>query len=123
MQAEMQTIKKRVMQLLDWDAQDYADHQYKCGCKYLQAYIPRDPQGIDMLIASKTFWGWWRSQWHARDLEFIDAAVMISSHKNRLALYLSTHSPSELAQEIRPNAIVLGESYAQMIGHLHDNKI
>jgi hypothetical protein len=118
-QAEMQSTKKTVMQLLGWSDQEYAEHQYKAGCNYLQAYIPKDPQGIDMLVKSKTYWNWWRNQWHQRDLQFLQGSVM-QSKKRLTRMYHELHSPTELAKEIHLNGVVLGETYAQMIGQLHD---
>lgn len=120
MQERAKQIGWHIQAMLDWDSERYKKFQIKCGCAYLQHYIPRDPEGIDMLVKESMFWNWWKNRWMDRDEVFLlikfDVGDDIISDYNRM------HSPVELAKEIHPTAISLGNSYANMIGKLQDLK-
>lgn len=115
------TAMHQVCSILQMSQQQYANYQYKAGCNYLQHYIPNDPQGIDMLIESKLFWNWFKLHWSKRDAEFIQAANGLSQAE-AVALFDDIHNPSILAAGIRPNSVVLGESYARLIGQIIDHQ-
>lgn len=115
-------VKEQVMALLNWTDQDYHDFQYRMGTNYLQYYIPRDPQGIDMLIESRIFWNWWRNHWMFRDAAFVqDAQVIVSNKETALSIYFITHHPERLIGTIYPNAAVLHDGYAKMINQFQNH--
>lgn len=117
----MQSTKLLIMHLLNWDELQYGEFQYKTGTQYLQAYIPHDPAGIDMLIESRIFWNWWKNHWLQRDEEFLKDAQVRHSHQALIvSMYICTHCPDTLVGQIRPQAVVLADSYSKMIGNLID---
>lgn len=119
---EMQSTKARIMALLNWSEVDYGNFQYETGLLYLHAYIPDDIEGIDMLTRSRIFWNWWKNHWLQRDQDFLNDAQVQHSHKTLIeSMYVCSHCPNELAGQIRPQAIVLTESYSVMIGKLIDS--
>lgn len=117
-------VQQQVQRLLGWTELEYADFQYEQGIAYLQAYIPNDQHGIDILLREKIYWNWWKNHWAIRDQDFIDVADdgTSCSHKTLCNLYRKFHSVKLLVDTIFPNAVVLGESYAKMIGQIQDAK-
>lgn len=114
-------LKQKVCSLLEIDEQQYADMQYKNGCRYLQAYIPNDPIGIDQLLEQPVYWSWWRNHWAMRDEQFCCGHVESISLKLRTDLYHHLHNPNILASEIRPNGVILRLAYAAMIKNVHQS--
>lgn len=115
---EQAGTRRQVMSLLRWNETQYADYQYRQGTAYLQSYISNDPQGIDMLVASRIFWAWWRNQWMIRDRQFLDSKVSRLNHITTLSIYLNLHNADALVSHIYPSGAVLEDSYAQMIGNV-----
>ena len=115
---QMQATKQRVINLLRWDENQYAEYQYKIGKQYLQSYIPRDPEGIDMLVGSRIFWNWWKNQWLLRDMAFMDSEIEKVNHATIVSIYLSLHDADALIQCIYPSGAVLEDGYAEMIGNV-----
>jgi len=107
---------KDVRRLLGWTEQQYCDFQYESGLEYLQAYIPDDQHGIDMLSRSRIFWNWWKNHWAMRDEQFISVAEEYT--KGNEKLYRTMNSSKALTSKIYPNAAVLEESYAVMIDNI-----
>lgn len=114
-------VKEQVMKILNWTEQDYQDFQYRMGTNYLQYYIPRDPQGIDMLVESHIFWNWWRNHWMFRDVAFVQTNVDQVNRMTALSIYLNLHHPESLIGTIYPNAAVLHDGYAKMINQFQNN--
>lgn len=107
-------IKQQVCQLLQCTAEQYAVFQYETGLAYLQLYLHGYQPVQYELEASKIFWNWWKNQWAMRDAQFLQA-----DHRgNHWAIYLNHNDAAMLASEMRPNAIVLGRSWAVMIGQV-----
>lgn len=115
---------QRIMELLRWSELEYATFIHETGLEYLELYIPNDRAGINALSRSKIFWSWWRNHWAIRDRDFIAAAenpdVYFFDYKEQ---YLFWHNPEILAGSIYPNAIVLGNSYAEMIDHFNKSVV
>lgn len=122
----MVSTKNRIMELLQWNEEQYANFQYKTGCQYLQSYIPNDPAGIDQLVESKIFWAWWKNHWLQRDEDFLNNAEVkdaTASGHVLITMYEVMHDPYELTAMIRPHSLILSETYGNMIGKLIDDKI
>lgn len=115
-------MKHQIIKLLRWTELEYAEFQYNTGIDYLNAYIPNDAQGIDMLCRNKIYWSWWKNHWAIRDQEFLEIAANGGDLKAVLRLYMRFHNTRRLINEIYPNAQVLGNSYCRMIGRLQDAK-
>ncbi|NNV54564.1 hypothetical protein [Limnovirga soli] len=122
-QQQFTIIQQKVCALLAWDWETYNTLVEKTGKQYLQYYLHRDPQGIDMLVASKYYWSWWRTNWYQRDAAFAFQTGIDSVSKDmRMQLYLNLHDANTLAAAIYPNGQVLNHTYATMIGEVLDNK-
>jgi hypothetical protein len=109
------TLKQQVCQLLQWADEDFAAFQYEMGLAYLKEYIPNDPHGADQLSRSKTFWNWWKNQWAQRDEKFIAMHRPNWKYEDTLYIYLDEHNPAILIGTTHPNAVVLHQSYAEMM--------
>ena len=125
---EAKSLKQQIMELLQWKEQTYCDHQYNTGLQYLYLYIPGDPIGMEYLTRSKIFWNWWKNKWADRDLEFIEwFEPKRNAGKLKLqsmvVLYLQHHDAQMLSEDIKPCAVVLGNSYARMYQDVIDNEI
>jgi len=112
--AKAGTIKEQVCKILHWSELEYANYQYEQGLAYLHAYIPRDPLGIQELESSRIFWNWWKNQWVIRDETFLQTNCYNARSAHHV--YFFYHNANELAKELHPRAVVLGKSYASMIG-------
>ncbi len=111
------TNSQRITKMLHWDELQYATFIHETGLAYLRRYIPDDPYGAAILERSSIFWNWWKNHWTIRDQQFLDEMDMDSGHIVPRALYEIYHSSDTLADTIFPNAVVLGNSYAVMIGN------
>lgn len=107
--------KERIMRLLEWSELQYCDFQYRMGLEFLQEYIPGDPYGIAYLERHPVFWAWWRNQWTLRDEIYLNSDISTVRLRLRQNIYIQNNNPRALAQGITPPAVVLDDSYAQMI--------
>jgi hypothetical protein len=81
---------------------------------------------MEFLQRSKIFWNWWKNKWADRDRDFLDqgnGAWRKVKLCTLVELYLQLHDPYELSQDIKPHAVVLGNSYAKMFQDVIDNEI
>lgn len=107
-------MKQKITQLLGWTEMEYSECIYQTGLDYLQTYIPGDAHGITALERSRIFWNWWKNHWQQRDEQFL-ANICPANYPSAHKLYVWWHDPKRLAKRIYPNAVVLHDSYAQMI--------
>lgn len=116
-----QTIKKQVLDLIEWDEQQYAQFIYDCGLAYLQNVISNEYESITKsIISNEIFWNWWKINWEMRDQEFVEKMEIwsIGIEADR-EVYLNNNDPKILAKAIYLNGLVLQSSYAAMIQDLH----
>lgn len=116
----MASNKHQVMAILNWTEYDYANYQFKIGSQYLQAYIGCDPARVDDLLTSRIFWNWFKNEWLFRDTAFLKTNVAAIGSDNALKIYGTLHDYEQLINTIYPNAIVMQNGYANMIGKLND---
>lgn len=115
------TITQDVCILLDWSHEAYCAFMEKIGKQYLQLLIPNDPAAIDMLVANKLYWSWWRTNWYQRDVQFV--ACMLGGDRDCLVdCYKDYHCPQTLRACIYPSGAVLRHTYAEMIQKVIDSK-
>lgn len=107
--------KERIMRLLEWSELQYCEFQYRMGLEFLQEYIPGDPYGIAYLERHRVFWAWWRNQWTLRDEIYLNSDISTVRLRHRQNIYIQNNNPRALAQGITPPALLLDDSYAQMI--------
>ena len=110
--------QQSVMEIMGWSDMDYATFIHETGLAYLDQYAQHDQAGIDALNRSRIFWNWWKNQWAIRDAQYLTIYDNFST-ENWEPLYRQMHGVDELTNSIYPNAVVLEESYAQMIGHFN----
>lgn len=114
-------LQALICSMLQWSDEQYCAYMEKCGREYLQLYIPRDPQRIDELLATREYWAWWRTNWYQRDMQF--AAGILGGDLELLQLmYQELHDPRTLARALYPNGVVLEAGYANMIQRVIDSK-
>ena len=95
---QAEEVKQRVMELLGWDEQRYANNQYEKGLEYLEQYLPNDEWARKQYSLTRAYWSWWRIQWHLRDELFVAHAHRML-WADRVAEYQELHNPVMLADE------------------------
>lgn len=110
-----------ILKLLKWTELEYNQFIYDNGVAYLQQYIPSDEQGIAALERSRIYWNWWRNHWYQRDYQFMRKVNRSAPLEGIREYYRHFNNPKKLAAGIWPNAVVLNESYARMIGEYNKN--
>lgn len=114
--------RQQIIKLLGWTELEYSSFIYETGLQYLELYIPTDRAGIDALSRSKIFWAWWRNHWAIRDRNYLEIHQQFSPVNYEL-LYQQEHSAETLTTSIFPNAVVLEDSYSNMIHHFNKSVI
>lgn len=117
---QTQTNQQRIQQLICWDELQYGEFVYECGLQYLQALIRDNQEAIAALECSRIFWSWWRNHWAIRDKQFLGKVNIYAPASGILMFYQHYNNPRKLSGRIWPNAVVLHESYARMIGEFND---
>jgi len=110
----------RIQQLLGWNELQYAQFVYDTGCAYLQAYIPGNEEAIAALERSRVYWAWWKNHWQQRDRQFLQTVNPYAPAQVILTFYERYNNAHRLAGRVWPNAVVLNDSYARMIGEFND---
>jgi hypothetical protein len=118
---EMQAVKLLVLAVLGWNPVDLLRFQRRMGTQYLQCYIPNDPAGIDMLVATDIFWNWWKLEWLIRDKQFLQL-TQDCTPQSALSIYVNMHCPDVLIKDVYPSAEVMHRGYNKMIQELIDDK-
>jgi hypothetical protein len=117
--------QKNIISLLQWDDGRMGTFMMECANNYLYHYIQFEADSIiDEIKRSEIFWNWWKDEWAKRDEIFNDMhegidKKMIDKWVVR-EQYNNMHDPEMLASELHPSGVILGESYARMIGKLND---
>lgn len=115
--------QRRVQYLLQWDDLTYGNMKFKAGLRYLAYYLRGDEDSIKLLSYNRIFWQWWKNHWTIREEAWLEDAEKLEKLQLgvRRNSYRVIHNPAALANEIHPNAVVLDDSYAQMISELNAN--
>jgi hypothetical protein len=116
---------QRIIKLMGFCSElAYCAFKYKRGVAYLHAYLGGENEGTRLLAGSKVYWAWFKNQWTLRDEAMLqdEAQLQQISIKVRRQFYVALHNPAMLAAEMAPNALIMRDSYAQMIGELHKNR-
>jgi hypothetical protein len=112
------TLKGRVCELLGWNEMQYAEYQYNTGIEYMVLYTLNNEAICDDLVRSKIYWNWWKNGWANRDECFLVDNINLVDKATAIAIYNGVHDALALSEELRPDAIVLGDSYKTMIGEV-----
>lgn len=84
--------------------------QYQYGLAYIMWYLPTDERKRRILEGSKIFWQWFKLQWEIHDDAILkDPDFATASINERRRWYQVVHEPQALANEVKPNSIVLAE--------------
>ncbi len=85
------------MPLLNWSEEQYGTFKMRCGCLFMQYYMPQYPELIDEVIESRLFWAWWCNQWLIRDEALLmQPGFANCKPENRVTYYKWLHSPQNL---------------------------
>lgn len=106
-------LKTAIMKSLGWDELEYAEFQYEQGLIYLDTYLKGMIGPMDALLRSRIFWNWWKNHWAIRERCFLMAEDLTLSQRRNI--YKGMHDGRMLASDIRPNSVVLEESYSEMM--------
>ena len=110
-----QHLKAQVCQLIGCTEEQYCLYQMKEGRMFLQSYISRSPSEIDEILATKSYWAWWRNHWMQRDECFIAMQPEMLPGLSRKNLYNTLNDYRGLLNEIHPSKQVLEMSYTDMM--------
>lgn len=85
------------MPLLGWSEDEYQTFKMRCGCLFMQYYMPQYPTLIDEVIESRLFWAWWCNQWLIRDEALLMQPGFVNDQEtSRVTYYKWLHSPQNL---------------------------
>jgi hypothetical protein len=115
----MRAAKEQVMDSLEWSEEEYGAVKYAYGMRYMRLVF-RNQEDREVLEVSRHYWGWWKLQWHLREVawlwkaqqwrwsyqwatgDHLRAELMRSapfgSKDRRRASYLMMHNPEDLAE-------------------------
>lgn len=110
--SEMHYVQQRILQLLNWNADEYNQFIYERGLQYLQFYLSNDKEGQRMLEGQRLFWNWWKNNWHARNKAYLSEEVQHVHIDIRIEMYMYLHDAKELSTEIKPSKTVVGDAFA-----------
>ena len=105
-QAATKTMHQ-VLELLEWNEQEFANERYNNGRAYLYWYLVQDKERA-LLEISKLYWQWWKNLCNRHDYAFVtDTHIAYLPLAQRRQLYNDVHCPRTLAVECKIDAIVL----------------
>jgi hypothetical protein len=110
------TTQQRVQQLIGIGAGLHGKMIFQTGIDYLKLVCLGDEQDVSRISQSPIFWGWWRNHWQARDEAFLTELADEPSPRRRRIHYVNLHHPVLLFEEIGYYGVLLGQSYAGIIG-------
>ncbi|HMP20932.1 MAG TPA: hypothetical protein PKC39_08245 [Ferruginibacter sp.] len=103
-------IQQQLCLLLNISIDTYRDMLYKYGIAYLMWYLPCDARQRRILEGSQVFWKWFRLQWEMHDEALLlDPDFFNYTIAERRWYWKVLHEPQALANDIKPNDIVLAE--------------
>jgi hypothetical protein len=71
---EMAVQRLLICSYLGLTEQRYCELQFEAGCYFIDKVISTPwPADKTALLRSSLFWGWWKMQWHERDVDFYAA--------------------------------------------------
>ena len=101
--------RDKVKQLLGWDDLQYGEYQMQQADAYLEYQIGADVWGVQAIRETPQFWGWWRNQWHKRDMQFVEDAKGLAVNE-RVLYYEITHDAEAI--DFTPQGNVLQHTFA-----------
>ncbi len=118
----MEANKWQIIDWLKWDETRYCWHKYKAGLRYLELIMPNDVWGQEEMSGQASFWGWWKMEWYARELDVMFEWV---DHKQRNGKYMpveemrrlydKAHSPELLAAANTPLGEMMDEGFCKNV--------
>jgi hypothetical protein len=112
---KMEQNRELIMEMLGWDELTYGLFVMEKAEEYLKRQCGRDAYGIQALMESQIFWKWWKNHWMQRDEAFLYEWANYKDAKHLVNEYAVVHSAANL--HMRPNKVILEDSYAKMIGN------
>ena len=99
---------RQICKQLRWTQEEYAGNIYNTGMSYLDYYLPADEHARRQLERSKMFWSWFRNMWATQDSVLLnDTTFEQMCLADRVEDYYNFHNPQALAEECKPNKMVL----------------
>lgn len=113
--AEKSRIEGGIMHLLLWDENQYLDFKMRCGCRFLQNYMPNFPELIDEILEKPNYWKWWCNQFLLRDAAFLSTEnIELTNFQILTEMYRYLHAPDTLVGDLVVDSIVFeGTSITQ----------
>jgi hypothetical protein len=104
------TVQIEMCLLLNCSHETYSNILYKYGRAYLHWYLPCNERQRRKLEGSQIFWAWFRLQFEIHDDALInDPEFPLLTINERRRWFKNLHCPQAMANEVKPNAVVLAE--------------
>lgn len=116
-QQQMALTRAQVIKCLRWTEEQHFDFVHKMGVQYLREFVPDNDAILEQLKSSRMFWGFWKNEWHRRDLVFMEDANGYTADYN-CELYRMVHNAHWLHNELSPGRIEMEDGYCSMITQL-----
>ncbi len=119
-------VRSLILRLSDYSENEYNNMIIAGADDYLRRNLrPEDEHAVQAMRKSRFFWKWWINQWDRRNRILLhdigyDESTRICREERYIFRQLlnSTHSAENL--NVYPNRIVMDDTYAIMIGEVHD---
>lgn len=118
---KMEHTRELVLAMLDWDALTYGNFVMQNAEAYLKRQCGADAYGVQALMESPIFWSWWKNHWMQRDEVFLYEWANNADVYDLRQEYAYIHCAANL--HIRPNRVILEDSYAKMIANYIDSNV
>lgn len=113
--------RQLIQHIIGWSDLDYCEFQMEVGYEWVDANIPGDRWGRDILVKSEIFWKWWINQWNRRDAGFLEYygrehTLSPTVIRTMREIYKSEHRLEKL--NCYPNRIILEDTFKIMVGDI-----
>ena len=119
--SQAERTRELVIAALNWDELTYGNFVMEKAEEYLKRQCGSDAYGVQALMESRIFWAWWRNHWMQRDEVFLYEWAGNADVTDLRNEYNYIHSAVNL--HMRPNRVILEDSYRAMIGSYIDSNM
>ncbi len=103
----MQAYQEMICERLGYRPEDIATMQYEQGTLFAEIYFQHVPEMGRMMLRDRTYWNWWRSHWHERDVEFLaDPEIEGCGVDLQRMMYTALNSGEQLQAMLKLSRVV-----------------
>ena len=116
----MDSCQRIVCYRLGMAPQQYIQHMYNTMQRYLELRpgFADWPEARHAVATHPLFTAWWKNQWLARELQFVNSIERGDTRALLTDCWLWLHNPRVLAGCIHPNSVVMEKAWAKVVGEV-----